>query len=334
MVATRDVVVVLPCVPAMATPYFMRINSASISARGITGMCWARAVNTSTLSGLTAEEITTTSASCTCVAACPWDTVAPCCCSRLVTSESARSEPLTVYPSVSRTSAMPLIPMPPIPTTWMRWVLRIIPTPRPVQQLQAGCDDSISGLGPAESTAVRRLLLQQLGLTQQWLQHLIEPYAGELSIEDDLRRPLPLHGHGVVTLMIIGSIRVRHQNRRPATGGELRQCTGARPTQDQVGPAIAVGHIVQKRLHLRLQTRLGVGLGHLSTIGISSLVHQAKMPLMRCEHGRCLHHRLIDAMRPLTAAEHQEMQALVSTRRRCGTDLANLLTHRCAAILH
>jgi hypothetical protein len=36
-----------------------------------------------------------------------------------------------------------------------------------VQQLQAGCDDSISGLGPAESTAVRRLLLQQFGLTQQ-----------------------------------------------------------------------------------------------------------------------------------------------------------------------
>ena len=31
--ATMEVVVVLPCMPAMATPYFSRINSASISAR-------------------------------------------------------------------------------------------------------------------------------------------------------------------------------------------------------------------------------------------------------------------------------------------------------------
>ena len=37
--ATIDVVVVLPCMPAMAMPYFRRISSASISARGMTGMC-------------------------------------------------------------------------------------------------------------------------------------------------------------------------------------------------------------------------------------------------------------------------------------------------------
>src|SRR5882762_313545 len=37
-VAIREVVVVFPCEPAMATPSFRRISSASISARGITGM--------------------------------------------------------------------------------------------------------------------------------------------------------------------------------------------------------------------------------------------------------------------------------------------------------
>ena len=42
-VATSDVVVVLPCEPATAMPYFMRISSASISARGMTGMPRARA---------------------------------------------------------------------------------------------------------------------------------------------------------------------------------------------------------------------------------------------------------------------------------------------------
>ena len=37
-VATRDVVVVLPCEPAMSTQYFTRISSASISARGMIGI--------------------------------------------------------------------------------------------------------------------------------------------------------------------------------------------------------------------------------------------------------------------------------------------------------
>ena len=59
-VAIIDVVVVLPWLPATATPNFMRISSASISARGITGIWRRRASSTSGLEYLTAVEITTT----------------------------------------------------------------------------------------------------------------------------------------------------------------------------------------------------------------------------------------------------------------------------------
>ena len=45
--ATMEVVVVLPCMPAMAMPYFRRISSASISARWMTGMCSSCASATS-----------------------------------------------------------------------------------------------------------------------------------------------------------------------------------------------------------------------------------------------------------------------------------------------
>ena len=41
--AVIEVVVVLPCEPATAMPYFIRMSSASISARGMTGMRPARA---------------------------------------------------------------------------------------------------------------------------------------------------------------------------------------------------------------------------------------------------------------------------------------------------
>ncbi len=61
-----EVVVVLPWVPATAMPYFMRISSASISARRITGMprC-LRLHHLGILSLWTAVEVTTTSASAT-----------------------------------------------------------------------------------------------------------------------------------------------------------------------------------------------------------------------------------------------------------------------------
>ena len=54
--ATSDVVVVLPCEPAMATVYFMRISSASISARGMMGTSRARARTISGLCGSIALE--------------------------------------------------------------------------------------------------------------------------------------------------------------------------------------------------------------------------------------------------------------------------------------
>ena len=58
-----EVVVVLPWVPATAMPWRKRISSASISARGTTGTRRAWASATSRFSVLTAEEVTTTSAS-------------------------------------------------------------------------------------------------------------------------------------------------------------------------------------------------------------------------------------------------------------------------------
>src|SRR6267143_406870 len=119
-VAIRLVVVVLPCDPAMATASLRRISSESISARRMTGMPRARAA---TASGLvarrTALEVTTTSTSGpTFSARWPSTILPPSEARRRVISLSLRSDPLTPYPRFRRSSAMPLIPMPPIPTKW------------------------------------------------------------------------------------------------------------------------------------------------------------------------------------------------------------------------
>ena len=90
-----DVVVVLPWVPATAMPYLSRISSASISARGMTGMPRCRATCTSMLSRDTAEEYTTTWAPATFAASCPVVTLAPSCSRRSMASLRLRSDPVT-----------------------------------------------------------------------------------------------------------------------------------------------------------------------------------------------------------------------------------------------
>ena len=115
--AIIDVVVVFPCEPATAIENRSRISSASISARGMTGMPRRFASTTSGFVGRTADENTTTSASPTCSAACPSYTVTPSFdSSRLVAPERFASDPLTTYPRFASSSAIPLMPMPPTPT--------------------------------------------------------------------------------------------------------------------------------------------------------------------------------------------------------------------------
>ena len=95
MSVTSEVVVVLPCVPAMAMPLRRRISSASITARGTTGMRRARAAITSGLSPFTAVDVTTASAPSMCAASWPTWTVMPSEARRREVALSAWSEPET-----------------------------------------------------------------------------------------------------------------------------------------------------------------------------------------------------------------------------------------------
>ncbi|MNC84683.1 hypothetical protein D3C83_02420 [compost metagenome] len=115
--AIIEVVVVLPCDPATAIAKRRRISSASISARAITGMPCAAASTTSGFVRFTADETTTTSALPTWPAACPSNTVMPnFSSSRAVTADRFASDPLTANPRLASSSAMPLMPIPPMPT--------------------------------------------------------------------------------------------------------------------------------------------------------------------------------------------------------------------------
>ena len=125
---------VLPCEPAMATPYLTRISSASISARAMTGMPQrarlddlgiVRSRSRSSRRPRRRRARSRRGARRRCAR--------PSSASRSVMSFSFRSEPETSNSSVRRISARPLMPMPPMPTKWT-WRTR----PRNIGQLPLG----------------------------------------------------------------------------------------------------------------------------------------------------------------------------------------------------
>src|SRR5687768_10778404 len=214
--AIIDVVVVLPCAPATAIEKRIRINSASISARGITGTPRRLASTTSGLVGRTADETTTTSASPTFAAACPsWTATRKPAASLRVASDPLRSDPLTSYPRFASSSAIPLMPLPPIPTKCTR---RVLPS-----KCQYPVDDHSGRVRPCHAPGRIRHLVPQYFVSCQCTDFRGQPVAGEFPLLDQSRRTLLDQRHGVLSLVIVGRGRQRDQNRRLARRGQLRQ---------------------------------------------------------------------------------------------------------------
>ena len=114
--AIMAVVEVFPWAPDTAIAYLIRISSASISALGIIGIFNSSAAATSAFPLDIAVDVTITSAFPICSFLCPLYICAPSFTSLSVIGPSFKSEPDTLYPRLKRSSAMPLMPIPPMPT--------------------------------------------------------------------------------------------------------------------------------------------------------------------------------------------------------------------------
>ncbi len=121
MCAVIPVVVLLPCVPARATPVRVAISSPSRRAYEMVAMDSSRArINSGLPAGMAALKITSSMSGVMFWAACPVCTVTPDAASRRRSSGVLMSEPLTFAPSRCSRAAAPSIPQPPMPMKWTR----------------------------------------------------------------------------------------------------------------------------------------------------------------------------------------------------------------------
>ena len=115
-----DVVVVLPCVPATATPRLPAMTAASASARLSSRIPLSRAAARSTLASGMAVETMRVSMPATRAASCPTRASTPTARRAWSRRESLASDPDTGTPWATMMRAMPDMPAPPMPTMWTR----------------------------------------------------------------------------------------------------------------------------------------------------------------------------------------------------------------------
>src|SRR3989338_4446628 len=125
-------------------------------------------------------------------------------CKRCVVALSARSEPLTVKPRFSSTSAMPLIPEPPIPTKWICLTLcRIC-------QLLAYASHHLRCLWLAQRTCLARHVQQ--GFASEISHQLCQLLRRQFSLRNEYCRAFVGQIARISSLMVIHRVRKRHQH--------------------------------------------------------------------------------------------------------------------------
>ena len=271
----------------------------------------------------------------------------PSCSSRSVTSERFASEPLTSYPRLASSSAIPLMPMPadademnpprpaehasgldvrrsaaPVRAAVQRSDRRSTPAPRRGLSASASRCRGRDIVAPQPTGRESRDAGLAIALGEQ--------RAGQLLLLDHLGRPGRGEHLGVLALVIVGGGRQRHEHRRPAGGRQLRDRRRAGAADDEVGRPYFPVHGEQERLHPGLEPRAAVPVPDEFQIALSCLMRDRQPARVGCQLRRRLHHGHVDRVRALGAAKDQHPRQAPRRALRRRSLPTELGTHRIA----
>src|SRR5215813_12990447 len=319
--ATSEVVVVLPWVPAIATQRLSRMSSASISARRTTGRRRARAAVSSGLSRLIAVDTTTTSASPSAPAEWPMEILAPLSRRRLTLALSEASDPWTVYPRLMSTSAMPLMPMPPMPTKWIgpislgSFMLSFpVYIPGSARRDATSCrcchaqhqlGQPLGGVGAALRAGGRGHCYELLRRAGKRGDFGCQPIGREIVLAQAHRPARLLQHAGIGGLILIERVGQRHQDGRPPDGSEFCHGRSARARDHDVARRDPRRQIGEERRDLGRDLRSRVDVGNPGEVLLTRLLHdgEARLQITR-QSLDCDRHVVGHDARALAAAEY------------------------------
>ena len=306
--ATIDVVVVLPCAPATAMPCFRRISSASISARGITGMPRERAATTS---GLVRPHRRRHD-----------DHVGVADVLGRVAGDDAHAQRLEATghvrrPGVRSADRVALVRQElgnpahanaanPHEMNPSRPSQHHAPAGTPsLRDVEHTVDDHPRRVGTGEALDGGGELRPPRLVVEQGEDARGQRGPGQLALLEQVRGADGRQRLGVLALVIVGRRRQRHEDRRPADGGDLGQRRRAGAADDHVRRAHLLVHAVEEGFDAGRKPGASQPFANHREIALAGLVRDLRRKRgprqLRC----CLDHGHVDRVRALGAAKDE-----------------------------
>ncbi|MDT4816201.1 hypothetical protein FQZ97_492450 [compost metagenome] len=110
---------------------------------------------------------------------------------------------------------------------------------------------------------------------------------------------------GIARLVVVDCVGQRHQKRRQTSSGQLAHGQGAGTADDQIGPGIGTGHVLDERRDLGFDRGLAITLRGDFVMFAPSLVEHLRTQLDR-QPGQGFGQQLVQRLGPQAAAQHQQ----------------------------
>ena len=206
---------------------------------------------------------------------------------------------------------MPLIPIPPMPTKWMRRVRPSI-TLRPLGPARGRARRSPAAASGCASSCAAATSPPRLAASARERRDAVRrAVAGQLALLDQLRRPGRDEDLGIDPLVIVGRGRQRNEDRRPGRRGQLGDRGGARTADDQIGELHLASHVEDERFDPRREPGAAVAVPDGLEVALSCLMRDLQPEAACCQPRRCLHHGHVDRVRALGAAKDQDSRRAI-----------------------
>src|SRR5579883_3419238 len=200
----------------------------------------------------------------------------------------------------TRTSAIPLMPMPPTPTKCT--CLMRLNMSRPFDEV---CNSRF-GIEDRDAPSVCFDFVETFGIADQFADRIREPFACQVGIGDQNGGVFIRHRTGVLRLVIVGRKWKWNENRRAACSLELGDGRGAGAGNDQVGGRVLFMKIVEECTDVRIEAFRRVGSFHFVQLALDGLMDKPESILPIGEAVERFHDGAVDRLRSLAAAENQD----------------------------
>src|ERR1051326_1213799 len=221
------------------------------------------------------------------------------------------SEPVTLYPRFNKTSAIPLIPMPPIPTKWT-CLMRLNKFPSRLSAcailycLFHQIHNPPLRIENGNAVCVRLHFFEPFRMAYE-LQHSVgKTPAVQIGIADHNSRFLVRHGKRILHLVIVGRKWKRNQNSCAASSLDFSHSGSARPRDDEIRHGVLFVKIIEEGANVRFESAFRICTPNFVQLALSSLMYKAQCGFKIGQKLKGFNHSPIDGLRALTPAKNQD----------------------------